>query len=401
MITTLLFDLDNTLLDNSMDTFVPAYLELLARHLVRPAEGRRLMAEVLQGTQAMLANTDPARNLLAVFNDYFFPAMGWDEKAQSPRLADFYQNIFPQLRPQTRPCPAARAVMQWAFAGGYEVVIATSPFFPLRAIEERLRWAGLADFAYARITGAENSHFTKPHPEYLAEILAHLGRLPENVLCIGNDWADDLRPAAQLGIPHYGIAPAGAPPPGDDGAHPLGVSDLAGFLNWAQRQLKDFQPPPAAPTVYPTLLTGDLAAVVGVLEDLPEAAWRIRPAEKEWSLTELACHLRDVEREVHGPRVQAILQQDDPFLVGTDTDTWVSDCDYQTQSGPEALQAFVAARKQSIAVLADLAEAAWRRPARHTIFGPTHLAEIVGWILEHDRIHIAQLRQTRQSVTRA
>ena len=69
--------------------------------------------------------------------------------------------------------------MEWAFASGYQVVIATAPLFPLLAIQERLRWAEIDECPFTLITSMETSHFAKPHPEYLAEILARLelGRL--------------------------------------------------------------------------------------------------------------------------------------------------------------------------------------------------------------------------------
>jgi hypothetical protein len=103
-----------------------------------------------------------------------------------------------------------------------------------------------------------------------------------------------------------------------------------------------------------------------------------------------------VEREVHHPRVRAVMESDNPFIVGLDTDPWASERGYQSQSGPQALQDFIAARRQTIALLAELPERVWSRPARHSMLGPTHLAEIVGWLVDHDRIHVAQLKTTRQ-----
>jgi len=32
----------------------------------------------------------------------------------------------------------------------------------------------------------------------------------------------------------------------------------------------------------------------------------------------------------------------------------------------------------------------WKRRGRHTIFGPTDLQELVGFMAEHDRTHIQQ-----------
>jgi len=40
--------------------------------------------------------------------------------------------------------------------------------------------------------------------------------------------------------------------------------------------------------------------------------------------------------------------------------------------------------------LMDGLQAEWDRPARHAIFGPTSLQELVGFMAEHDRLHVRQ-----------
>jgi FMN phosphatase YigB (HAD superfamily) len=408
MITTLLFDLDDTLLGNSMDVFLPGYFGQLARHFeLGKGEAKRLVNAVLHGTDAMVANLDPTRALLGVFYDAFYPAMGWEPATYTPRFDDFYRTRFSKLQPLTQTRPAARAAMDWAFGAGYQVVIATSPLFPLAAIQERLRWAGVADFPYALVTAIETSHFTKPHPEYFAEILARLGKRPDEALVIGNDWEADLMPAAKLGLPHFWVsapgnraapdnkAAADSAPPGNT-VHPVGVGPLEAFLEWAPAHLPALAAPALPAPALPVLLSGNLAETAGLLADLPEAAWCCRPAAGEWSLVEIACHLRDVDHEVNLPRLQAVAENDNPFLPGADTDPWAVERCYQTQAGPQALAEWVEARRQTYTFLASLPEAAWRRPARHALLGNTTLAELVGWILDHDRIHLAQLRATRQ-----
>jgi FMN phosphatase YigB (HAD superfamily) len=396
MITTLLFDLDDTLLGNSMETFLPGYFGQLVRHFeLGVTEAKRLVSAVYGGTSAMVANMDPTSALLGVFYDTFYPAVGWEPAAYTPRFDEFYRTSFPKLQPLTQTRPAARAVMEWAFGAGYQVAIATSPLFPLRAIQERLRWAGVADFPYAAITAIETSHFTKPHPEYFAEVLARLGVRPAEALVVGNDWEADLKPAAKLGLPHFWVASPESTLPADT-AHPVGVGPLEAFLEWAPTHLPALAPPELPAPAQPILLTGNLAEAAGLLADLPETVWRCRPAPGEWSLVEIVCHLRDVEKEVNLPRLHAVMENDNPFLSGADTDPWAVERCYQTQAGPQALAEFVEVRRQTYTFLAGLPEQAWSRPARHALLGNTTLNELVGWILDHDRIHLAQLRATRQ-----
>ena len=398
MIKALLFDLDDTLLGNDMRVFLPAYFQAVARHFPELDAGA-LTRHLRAGTQAMLANTDPTRSLRQVFLENFPPAQGGQAEALWARFETFYRTDFARLRIHTQPRPAARLALEWAVAAGYRLIVATSPLFPLSAILERLNWAGLDGLPFDLITHIENSRFSKPHPEYFAAILARFGLRPDEALLIGNDWADDLEPAARVGLPHYWIAaPAQAPPSAR--AQPVGVGPLEAFLAWAQRHLGAFEPPPPPPTAVPPVLAGHLAYLLDELAELPPALWTRRPAEAEWSLTEIVCHLRDVDLDVNHARVAAVLEGENPFITGADTDPWAVERNYQAQSGLRALADFTAARQGLYQRLASLPAEAWDRPARHALFGPTTLAEIMGWALDHDRIHLDQIRATLGKIQR-
>jgi len=99
--------------------------------------------------------------------------------------------------------------------------------------------------------------------------------------------------------------------------------------------------------------------------------------------------------------MHAVIETANPFISAADTDPWALERDYQSQSGPEALKDFKRGREALFGFLAGQPEAIWSRTARHAIFGPTQLAEMVGWILDHDRIHLEQLQLTRQKVEAA
>jgi hypothetical protein len=46
--------------------------------------------------------------------------------------------------------------------------------------------------------------------------------------------------------------------------------------------------------------------------------WAHRPTPDQWSLTEVMCHLRDVEREIHQVRFRALLSEDGAFIAGAE-----------------------------------------------------------------------------------
>jgi hypothetical protein len=125
----------------------------------------------------------------------------------------------------------------------------------------------------------------------------------------------------------------------------------------------------------------------------PTIDWQCRPAEGEWCLTEVACHLRDVELEVHQPRFRALLRADNAFLSGAVADSWVEERRYREQSGPAALADFSAARRETAAMLADLDMALWQRTGQHAFFGPTTLHELLYLVVQHDEAHWEQIQE--------
>ena len=106
---------------------------------------------------------------------------------------------------------AALPLVELARDKGLDIVIATNPMFPLRAVEARLNWAGLPvdEQAFTLVTSMENMHATKPHSAYYREILTMIGLSPQEALMVGDDWKRDILPAARLGLWTYWIQEPG------------------------------------------------------------------------------------------------------------------------------------------------------------------------------------------------
>jgi hypothetical protein len=98
-----------------------------------------------------------------------------------------------------------------------------------------------------------------------------------------------------------------------------------------------------------------------------------------------------VEAEVNIFRIQKLLKSWNPFLPGEDTDRWADERNYYAQDGLQALRHFIKTRMELLGLLEGLEDEDWRRPARHAIFGPTRLDELVNIIAAHDRLHIQQV----------
>ncbi|MGC1375203.1 MAG: DinB family protein, partial [Anaerolineales bacterium] len=101
-------------------------------------------------------------------------------------------------------------------------------------------------------------------------------------------------------------------------------------------------------------------------------------------------HLRDMDVEVNLPRLEMLTAAENAFIAGQDTDPWAMERRYIEQDGPAVFRDFVVARMKLVEKLKSLSAADWQRRARHTIFGPTDLQELVCFMAEHDRTHIQQ-----------
>ncbi len=390
---TILVDLDNTLLGNDMDTFLPAYLQALGRCLASYADPGKMVKALLNATQQMVDNNEPNLTLKEVFDAHFYPSLNLPYDAPQTALAQFYAHEFPHLRPLTQFRPEAVALIQYALQKNYRIAVATNPLFPATAIYQRLIWAGLPpeETAFAHITTYENAHFSKPNPAYYAEILATLGWPEEPVIMIGDDLERDITPAHHLGFSSYWVNENGHLPenpfPGSTTSGPI-----ASLIPWlAQTARTGSLPSYNSPSAILATLRATPAVLSTQLSDLPPTTWQNKPSPEHWSLTETICHMRDAEKSVNLPRITQLLQEDNPFISGVDTDSWVDIYDYQAQDGPAALRELIAYRLQTLSLFAPLQETDWQRLARHSIFGPTNFQEICHFIAEHDRLHIRQI----------
>ncbi len=161
--------------------------------------------------------------------------------------------------------------------------------------------------------------------------------------------------------------------------------------NWLNEQPEDMLVPRLdTPAACLAILRANPAALQSLSQKAAGQDWNRQVKPEQWSLAEIACHLRDVEQEVNLPRTLKILDESNPFLPALDTDRWADERDYARQDGRLALEDYTAARLQLLSKLAHLAPEDWRRPARHSIFGRTTLAELVRIAATHERLHVRQ-----------
>ena len=201
-ITTVLFDLDGTLLPMDQELFLKAYLGGLCKKLAPLGYDPKAVTDgIWKGTGAMVGN-DGAQTNEAVFWQVFCSLLGEDTRKDEPVFEDFYRNEFQKVAKVCGKNPAVKELIEGLKAKGLRLVLATNPLFPAIATHSRVRWAGLEPEDFAYITTYENSSRCKPNPDYYREILDKLALRTEECVMVGNDAQEDGA-AAALGLPVF------------------------------------------------------------------------------------------------------------------------------------------------------------------------------------------------------
>ena len=199
MISTILFDLDGTLLPMDQDIFIRAYLGGLTGKLAPFGFDPKAIAKsIWMGTGAMVKNDGSSRND-EVFWKVFSQVCGTDMTAYLEPIEEFYRVEFQEVRHRCGFDPQAAETICAFKNMGFRLVLATNPLFPALATHSRVRWAGLSPEDFEDITTYEKSYHCKPNPDYYREILAKLKVTPEECLMVGNDVAEDMI-ARELGM---------------------------------------------------------------------------------------------------------------------------------------------------------------------------------------------------------
>jgi FMN phosphatase YigB (HAD superfamily) len=197
-LSTLLFDLDGTLVDMQRRGLELRFMLRAFRRFgpaIRPWHFRRAFWEAAERLQ--VHGTDKTN--YQVFLETLGTHSRVDLVALDRIVREFLVLDFPHFSDHFVAVPGGRETLELARRLGYRVVLATNPVWPLDGVRARLRAGGLDDFTFDFISHSEVMTRCKPDPRYYRELLERLGARGEECLMIGNDPRKDL-PAKDAGI---------------------------------------------------------------------------------------------------------------------------------------------------------------------------------------------------------
>lgn len=201
--TTILFDLDGTLIGMDQDKFIRLYFSTILDKLTALGYNAGEMYEALEKAIRATKTNDGSMTNEARFWQTFEREAGNASDELKAALVSFYSNEFlTVLQGSCTPYPRACEILECAKSCGFRVVLATNPLFPAIATYARIRLGGMSPDDFEYVTAYENSSHCKPNPDYFTELLSKLGITPEECVMIGNDTKDDFS-AHALGIPVF------------------------------------------------------------------------------------------------------------------------------------------------------------------------------------------------------
>ena len=216
--TTILFDLDGTLLPMDQDQFTYTYFKELAVKLAPLGfDPKALAGNIWAGVAAMVKNDGSVPNEEAFWQE-FSHIYGETVRKYIPIFEEFYGNEFQKAQSVCGFSPESKEIVEKIKKAGYNVVLATNPIFPAIATQSRIRWAGLEPEDFLLYTTYENASFCKPNPRYYEEIVTKLGLDPKTCLMVGNDATEDVA-ATKVGMQVFLLTPCLINKAGSDISH--------------------------------------------------------------------------------------------------------------------------------------------------------------------------------------
>jgi hypothetical protein len=117
----------------------------------------------------------------------------------------------------------------------------------------------------------------------------------------------------------------------------------------------------------------------------------------EWSLIQIAGHLRDRE-ELNLNYLRRMISSRRPLLEIVDLESLVEENAYTPSDLSGLLYGFSDARQNAIYLLYNLSDRQWRREGDHPYRGALRVDQLVKEMNEHDLAHLWQVKRLKQAL---
>lgn len=190
MITSVLLDLDGTLVDSN-DAHAMSWMEALR-------------------TYSISVTFPQVREKIGMGADQLLPSLGiFPENPHSREIQAKHGDIFRnRYLPSVRAFPGAKELVEHLMRQGFKLIVATSA--SQRDLDETLRQTGLDDLL-KNSTSAKDAEYSKPEPDIIQAALEKVHATPREALMIG-DTPYDIYSARRAGVDTIAFTCGGSSP---------------------------------------------------------------------------------------------------------------------------------------------------------------------------------------------
>lgn len=148
---------------------------------------------------------------------------------------------------------------------------------------------------------------------------------------------------------------------------------------------------------YVEILRTTPAQLKAALKGLPKAVALWPSAHGKWSILEIVCHMRDMERDAYLLRYRRILAETEPRLPDIDGDRYSLENDYRGQRLSDVLRDWKGLRRESLRLLAGVKRDQWERSGIHETAGRLSLFDLLRrHAVGNDEAHLGQIEAARK-----
>lgn len=116
----------------------------------------------------------------------------------------------------------------------------------------------------------------------------------------------------------------------------------------------------------------------------------------DWSIHQIAFHLRSIDREVYGMRIRRTLNEDNPMFKNFDPEQWMAANYNRDEPMDKILNEFLASINQACDLLGSMPNEGWSRLSQHEALGKELTLQL--WAergLAHMEEHLATLKNAQ------
>jgi len=129
-----------------------------------------------------------------------------------------------------------------------------------------------------------------------------------------------------------------------------------------------------------------------LIEDIPTAKLRKRPAPDTWSVAEILAHLADAEIVI-GWRLRSILGAPGTPIQAYDQNAWLIAGHYEKRDPHRSIALHGAVREANLALLKSLSSDQRKHYGQHAERGQESVEHIVRMVAGHDINHLRQIER--------